>query len=97
MPVILSATLDKEGKFKTVEQSSTSYTDYVIYCELKGNSTLKDFDSYEIKNKNSIFYQDNNKSSVYKWLKKSKKQIDKKDEKFNDIKYCSSILFDIML
>jgi len=75
MPTITKASMNQKGIFKFTTGSSTSSTAYQIYCELNGNSTLKNFESYDIENEDNLFYIDNQNSIVKSWWELIEGQI----------------------
>lgn len=75
MPIITDASMNEKGKFRFSTQTSSDYTAFAIYCELRGNSVLKTYRDYGLNIEDDLFYKENNNSIIKRWKELIKNQI----------------------
>ena len=80
MPIITAASLNEKGQFRFSTQTSTDFSIYTIYCELHGNSVIKNYTDYRIIIEDDLFYMENKKSIIKKWKEVIENQIGEIDK-----------------
>ncbi len=76
IPPIKTFYKDKDGKLNMNSVLSVDHTiHYSIFCKQSNDFILKRFTEYSLEEKQSLFYEDNNKSRIKSWMNMIESQI----------------------